>query len=186
MIITRATPTDLPLLLQYRQEAAGWLSNLGINQWSNTFPENHILASIKAGNVFLLKDGPRTAGTITLDSEPEPDLWTEAELREPSMHLHKLIVSRAYAGQGLGSRLVDWASDRTAQAGGRWVRINVWSTNERLQTYWTRQGFQHVRTVAGGGVGGAGVAGWLGQRPADRNDRHGLVEKLTDRADALE
>ncbi|WP_033820988.1 GNAT family N-acetyltransferase [Kitasatospora sp. MBT63] len=176
MIITRATPTDLPLLLQYRQEAAAWLRNLGIDQWSNAFPDAHILASIEAGNVFLLKDGPQTAATITLDSEPEPGLWTEAELREPSMHLHKLIVNRAYAGQGIGSRLVDWACDRAAQAGDHWVRINVWSTNERLQAYWGSQGFQHVRTVVGGGVGGAGVAGWLGQRAADRNDRHEFVE----------
>jgi ribosomal protein S18 acetylase RimI-like enzyme len=178
LIITRATPTALPLLLRYRQQAADWLRGLGIDQWSNAFPQEHILASIQAGTVYLVMDGSTPAATLTLDTEPEPDLWTDAELQEPCMHLHKVIVSREYAGQGLGSRLVDWASDRTAQSGGTWVRINVWSTNTGLQAYWTQQGFQHVRTVAGGGVGGAGVAGWLGQRPADRNQRHGLVQAL--------
>lgn len=176
MIISPAAPEDLQLLLRYRQEAASWLQAKGIDQWSNAFPEEHILASIKGGNVYLIKDGASTAATVTLDNEPEPGLWTKEELQEPCMHLHKLIVSRSYAGRELGHRILDWASDRTARAGGLWVRINVWSSNIALQEYWRNQGFEHVRTVRGGGVGNAGVAGWLAQRRAELNSAHGLVE----------
>lgn len=178
MIITRATPDDLPHLLQYRNEASDWLADRGIDQWRNAFPPDHILASIKAGAVFMVRDGVRTAATVTLDTEPEPDLWSAAELSEPCLHLHKLIVLREFSGSGLGRRILDWAGDRTARDGGRWIRINVNTQNRGLQRYYLENGFEYVRTVEGGGVGGAGVAGWLAQRPAYRSDHHGLVEDM--------
>ncbi|KMS74208.1 hypothetical protein ACM01_14910 [Streptomyces viridochromogenes] len=179
MIIVQASESALPLLLEYRKEAATWLWDRGIDQWNNPFPADHILESIRAGSVFLIQDGESTAATVTLDTEPEPDLWTEEELRTPSLHLHKLIVRRDYAGNELGSRIIDWACDRAAQAGAVWVRINVNTANVDLQRYYLSNGFHYVRTVEGGGVGGAGVAGWLAQRHAERSDRHGLHDLFT-------
>ncbi|MFZ3467491.1 GNAT family N-acetyltransferase [Streptomyces sp. 4.24] len=180
MIITRATPSDLPRLLQYRNEASDWLADRGIDQWRNAFPPDHILESIAAGSVFMVCEGGQTTATVTLDTEPEPDLWSSAELLEPCLHLHKLIVLREFGGSGLGRRVLDWAGDRAARSGHRWVRINVNTQNRGLQRYYLDNGFEYVRTVEGGGVGGAGVAGWLAQRPACKNDAHGLVDDLTE------
>ncbi|WP_097233888.1 GNAT family N-acetyltransferase [Streptomyces zhaozhouensis] len=173
MIVVHATPADLPLLLAYRREAAGWLAEIGINQWSNPFPEEHILASIEGGNVYLVVDDKGPMATVTLDNEPEPDLWTKEELDTPSFHLHKLIVSRRSSGLGIGTKILDWASNKAATDGKEWLRINAWTTNTKLHRYWESHGFMHVRTVTGGGVGNAGVAGWLAQRPA-RRCRSGL------------
>lgn len=176
MIITNATATDLPLLLEFRRQAAQWLSDRGIGQWSNPFPAELLEASVEAGTVYIVRDNGIPAATVTVDDTPEPDLWTPAELAEPCKHLHKLTVARAYAGQGLGGRLLDWAGDRTARVGGRWVRVNVWTTNDQLQAFWLSQGYQHVRTASGGGIGGQGVSGWLGQRAAVRAT-HGLDDE---------
>ncbi|RMI39743.1 GNAT family N-acetyltransferase [Streptomyces triticirhizae] len=178
MIISEANPADLPLLLEYRQEAARWLGRAGIDQWSNDFPEQHVLESIRSGTVYLVRDHSGPTATVTLDDTPEPDLWTEDELSIPSTHLHKLIVSRRNAGRGIGGQILNWASDRAAREGKVWIRINAWSTNNRLHRYWESQGFTHIRTVAGGGVGGAGVAGWLAQRPA-RRCHHLLIDRTS-------
>lgn len=64
------------------------------------------------------------------------------------MYAHKLTVARAYAGQGLGAELLDWAGSRAAAAGDRWLRVDVWTTNPKLQDCYRRLGFTHVRTVA--------------------------------------
>ena len=177
MRVTNAGPSDLPLLLGLRRQASTWLrDDLGIDQWANAFPADHILGSINAQSVYLIKDGPETAATVTLDSEPEPDLWSSDELNEPSLHMHKLIVLRSYAGRGLGRRIIAWASDLTARTGGQWLRINVTTNNQRLQHYYLDAGFEYVRTAEGGGVGGAGVACWLAQLPARRNSSHGLQD----------
>lgn len=126
----------------------------------------------------MLRDGERTAGTITLTPEAEEGLWSAEELGDCSMFVNKLTVAREYAGRELGSRLLDWAGDRASRAGAKWLRLDAWTTNERLQRYYLDEGFQHVRTVLEGNAvnGGPRVSGWLAQRPT-RPAKHGLIDE---------
>ncbi|MFD6324706.1 GNAT family N-acetyltransferase [Streptomyces sp. NPDC058442] len=181
MIITPAELQDLPTLLSFRQEAAAWLRGLGSDQWSRPYPADKLSATIEAGTVFMLRDGHTTVGTITLTPDAEDGLWTGEELAEPSMFVNKLTVARAYAGQNLGGRLLDWAGARAHRAGARWLRLDAWTTNEALQRYYLEQGFTHVRTVCEGMAvnGGPRVSGWLAQRPARPAD-----DGFTDRTPA--
>jgi acetyltransferase (GNAT) family protein len=86
---------------------------------------------------------------------------TEEERAAPPLYAHKVTVDRAYGGHGLGGELLDWAGTRAADEGSDWLRVEVWTTNERLQHY-LRQGFTCVRTV----VLPHNPAGALFQRPA--------------------
>jgi ribosomal protein S18 acetylase RimI-like enzyme len=79
------------------------------------------------------------------------------------LYAHKVTVDRAYAGQGLGAELLDWAGTRAADEGADWLRVDVWTTNEHLQHYYLRQGFTYVRTV----VLPHNPSGALFQRPAE-------------------
>ncbi|WP_354641987.1 GNAT family N-acetyltransferase [Kitasatospora camelliae] len=168
MIIESGTPADLGQLLAFREEAAGWLSALGSDQWSRPYPADKLLATIEAGTVFMLRDGAEIVGTITLTPEAEDGLWTPSELSEPARYINKLTVSRAYAGRDIGGRLLNWAGTRAAGQGARWLRLDAWTTNARLQQYYLDHGFSHVRTVREGGAvnGGPRVSGWVAQRPA--------------------
>ncbi|MEW2571774.1 GNAT family N-acetyltransferase [Streptomyces sp. NPDC047070] len=181
MIITPAEPHDVATLLSFREEAATWLRGLGSDQWSRPYPADKLLATIEANTVFMLRDGHTTAGTITLTPDAEEGLWTDEELAEPSMFINKLTVAREYAGQNIGGRLLDWAGDRAHHAGGRWLRLDAWTTNEALQRYYLVQGFAHVRTVHEGDAvnGGPRVSGWLAQREARPS-----VHDFTDRTPA--
>ncbi|MFE2646443.1 GNAT family N-acetyltransferase [Streptomyces nigra] len=179
MIISLAEPHDVAKLMSFREEAAAWLRELGSDQWSRPYPADKLLATIKAGTVFMLRDGHTTAGTITLTPDAEEGLWTDGELAEPSMYVNKLTVGREYAGQNLGGRLLNWAGDRAHRAGARWLRLDAWTTNEGLQQYYLAQGFAHVRTVNEGTAvnGGPRVSGWLAQRAAQRTENHGFTDR---------
>ena len=178
MIITPAQPGDLSKLLAFREEAAAWLRELGSDQWSRPYPADRLLATIESGTVFMVQDGDVTAATITLTPEAEAGLWTASELSEPSLFINKLTVARTHAGQNLGGRLLDWAGDRAYRASAKWLRLDAWTTNEGLQRYYLRQGFEHVRTVLEGGAvnGGPRVSGWLAQRPTRPSD-HGFIDR---------
>ncbi|NUK08653.1 GNAT family N-acetyltransferase [Streptomyces lunaelactis] len=178
MRIEVATPEDLPRLLAFREEAAAWLQGLGSDQWSRPYPADRLLATIEAGNVFMVRDGAETPATITLTREAEEGLWTEEELQEPSLFVNKLTVGRAHAGGGLGARLLDWAGDRACRHDLKWLRLDAWTTNDALQKYYLRHGFQHVRTVRLGTAvnGGPRVSGWLAERPATRAN-HGFADR---------
>jgi GNAT superfamily N-acetyltransferase len=178
--IANAVPADLPKLLAFREEAAAWLGELGTDQWRRPYPADRLLATIDAGVVFMVRDGEATAATITLTPEAEDGLWSDAELSEPSMFVNKLTVARTHAGQDLGGRLLDWAGDRAYRSGAVWLRLDAWTTNEPLQRYYLRHGFEHVRTVTEGGAvnGGPRVSGWLAQRSAQPLN-HGFVDETT-------
>ncbi|MEU9323811.1 GNAT family N-acetyltransferase [Streptomyces canus] len=178
MIITLAEPHDVAKLLAFREEAAAWLRDLGSDQWSRPYPADKLLTTIEAGTVFMVRDGEATAATITLTPEAEGGLWTESELQEPSMFINKLTVARTHAGRNLGGRLLDWAGDRAHRAGAKWLRLDAWTTNEGLQRYYLRQGFDYVRTVREGSAvnGGPRVSGWLAQRRA-KPTSHGFEDR---------
>lgn len=186
MIIETANPADLDYLLAARREAASWLGARGIDQWSRDYPADKLLATIEAGVVFMLRDGAETAGTITLTPEAEDGLWTDAELAEPARYINKLTVSRSYAGRDLGGRLLNWAGGRAARDGAGWLRLDAWTSNERLHQYYLEHGFSYVRTVREGGAvnGGPRVSGWLAQRLAAPAE-HGFTDRTTADADAL-
>lgn len=178
MRICSAQPNDLAKLLAFREEAAAWLSRLGTDQWQRPYPADKLLATIEAGEVFMVRDGDVTAATITLTPKAEEGLWTADELREPSLFINKLTVARSHAGQDLGGRLLDWAGDRGHRAGAEWLRLDAWTTNAGLQAYYVRHGFRHVRTVNQGVAvnGGPRVSGWLAQRAA-RPAKHEFTDE---------
>ncbi|MFE0871883.1 GNAT family N-acetyltransferase [Streptomyces rochei] len=178
MRICPAQPHDLAKLLAFRQEAAAWLSRLGTDQWQRPYPADKLLATIEAGEVFMVRDGDITSATITLTPEAEEGLWTAEELEEPSLFINKLTVARTHAGQNLGGQLLDWAGDRAHRAGAAWLRLDAWTTNTNLQAYYIRHGFRHVRTVHQGLAvnGGPRVSGWLAQR-ATAPRAHGFTDE---------
>ncbi|MGW2109081.1 GNAT family N-acetyltransferase [Streptomyces sp. NPDC001948] len=165
MIVVRAELGDLARLIKFRSDAADWLRPRGIDQWSLSFPPEQMAASIARGQVYLFKEhaAADAAATVTLDREADDLLWTPEEQLDDALYVHKLTVDRAHAGAGLGARILDWAGNRAAQAGARWLRLDAWTTNPQLQAYYLSQGFHHVRTVEDPEVGGSG---WVAQRPA--------------------
>lgn len=124
----------------------------GIDQWREPWPTHEamverMLASINAGETWMLYEDGAPVASLALDQHADPNLWTPAERAEPARDLHRLVVTRSHGGRGLGAAILDWACDRTAHEGARWVRIDVWSDNQALQRYYRAHGFTHVRTL---------------------------------------
>ncbi len=85
--------------------------------------------------------------TITVDTDGPLDLneqpvWPPHISQEPALYVRRVIVSRAYAGLGIGAALLDWAADlaRTDYQVGL-IRIDVWTTNLALHAYYEKQRF---------------------------------------------
>lgn len=167
MIVTRAVPSDLPRLVRFRSDTASWLSTKGIDQWSTPFPDSLIMQSITQGEVYVIRE--REAGdiiaTVTLDQHADPLLWTTREMKDPAIYIHKLTVDRRHSGKGLGVQIIEWARIRAASQGLEWMRLDAWTTNRKLHSYYTSLGFLHVRTVHDPAVGGSG---WVAQRSTQK------------------
>jgi ribosomal protein S18 acetylase RimI-like enzyme len=131
-------------------EAAKWLNARGIRQWpAGGFPAARIEPIIDQGVMYVLSDGndPVPAATVAVDGYADPEFWVAADRCDSALYVHKLAVSRAYSGHGLGDALLDWAGSHAAAAGRSRLRLDCSKDNAQLQGYYKRLGFRHVRTV---------------------------------------
>jgi GNAT superfamily N-acetyltransferase len=152
MIVRRATLQDLDTVLAWREEAVAWLAERGIDQW--TYPtdppyptRDRAMETIAAGQTWIVWDHSTPIATITVTGYIDPELWVSTGDPDDALYAHKMIVTRAHSGTGLGTELLDWAGGRAHTAGKAWLRLDAWTTNTRLHTYYEQHGFQHVHTI---------------------------------------
>ena len=152
-VLRLATSGDLDVVRGLVQEAADWLrTSKETDQWANPWPDQagqreRILNDLLKGKTWLVWDGATVAATITIDTEGPLDLneqpvWPANKRRERALYVRRVIVSRSYAGIGLGAGLLDWAADvakRDHEAA--LIRIDVWTTNVGLHAYYEGQRF---------------------------------------------
>lgn len=151
MIIRQAEQSDLEHIVRWRQEAAQWLSDLGSDQWSDVgLSDESFLArvqkSIRDGETWMANYGNRPVGTIAIDEWTDDGLWTPAEVSD-AMFVHRMIIDRDFAGQGIGAALLNQAEQIAASKGKEWIRLDAWTSNMELHRYYESRNFQHVRTV---------------------------------------
>jgi GNAT superfamily N-acetyltransferase len=148
-----AVPGDLGEVRGLIREAARWLrESKNTDQWARPWPNRarqreRILNDLLKGKTWLVWDGPAVAATITVDTDDPLDenkrpVWPTRNRREPALYVRRVIVSRSYAGLGLGAALLDWAADvarRDHEA--TLIRVDVWTTNRDLHAYYEGQDF---------------------------------------------
>ncbi len=138
---------DLGAVTDLLVEASRWLRTRRTDQWAEPWPsdaasEERILGAIRAGRTWIAWDDAWPAATITVSPNHHP-IWPEENRRDVAVYIRRLVVSRRYAGQGLGAQLLDWAGLRAnREYGAQWVRVDVWTTNKALHEYYIRQGFE--------------------------------------------
>jgi GNAT superfamily N-acetyltransferase len=151
LIIRPASPDDEKVIIGLVEEASWWLRGKNTDQWSTPWPDRRrrderIREGIAEGHTWIVWDRGRPAATVTLSPRPDVDIWGSLP-RVPALYLHRLVVSRAYAGVNLGGVLIDWAAQRELRRREvRWVRVDVWRTNTALHAYYERRGFSRCGT----------------------------------------
>lgn len=129
-------------------EASQWLAQRAIDQWQFPPHRDRITHAIEHGECFLAESDGAVIATITVDDHPDPEFWTPDDQPDDALYVHRMAVTRAAAGEGMGAIMLDWAAKRAADAGKGWLRLDAWRTNEGLHRYYLAQGFTLVRIVS--------------------------------------
>jgi ribosomal protein S18 acetylase RimI-like enzyme len=140
--VAAARPGDTGDLVALRDEAARWLLARGIRQWApGQFPATWLDAASTGGRVYVLRRGSEVAGTVMI-SWHDPLVWDDDLIM--AGYIDNLIVSRAFAGQGLGRRLLQWAEDRIGESGRGFVRLECPADNLTLRALFESAGYYPV------------------------------------------
>ncbi len=170
LTIRRAAPADLDAVVAILEETAGWLRAKGIDQWPAWLPLKPVIEAIERGECYLARLDGRPAGTLILRLSlqwPDTALW--GEVPDDAGYVHSLAVRRAYAGKGLGRRLLDWAGGVVSASGKPYLRLDCMAENPTLNDYYRRAGFSYR-----GERRGDGWAASLYERPVQTPPRHPL------------
>lgn len=147
LVLRRASAVDFDAVHSLLTEASRWLETKGTNQWAKPWPDENgrnerVAGAIEAGRTWIAWQDDRAAATLTT-SPNDHEIWPAGKARESAVYVRRIVVSRDYAGVGLGGQLLDWAGLRAGHFyGALWVRVDVWTTNKRLHNYYRKQGFK--------------------------------------------
>lgn len=159
-VLYPAAPGDFDHVVGLVREAARWLRGVGTDQWQRPWPDRtgqreRIINDLLKGKTWLVRDGDIIVATITVDDdEPtgpnERPVWPPDESRTAVVYVRRVVVSRSYASHKLGAALLDWAADWAQEnRHAELIRIDVWTTNERLHRYYEDRHFTRCRDPQG-------------------------------------
>ena len=140
MQIEQAKPSEAATVAAVLNEAARWIAAEGRPLWSAAdVAFERIQRDTDAGSYFIARDGGGAAGVMRLDLE-DPGFWPEMEAGT-SLYVHKLAVSRAWAGRGVSGRLLELARERAVQLGRPHLRLDCVADRAPLRSLYERFGF---------------------------------------------
>jgi ribosomal protein S18 acetylase RimI-like enzyme len=140
--VVTAQPDHLDAYVDLLEELADWLETRGIRQWPRGRVRRssaYFADSIARLEVHLAFVGDDLAGALRLLMD-DPIVWPECTNGD-AVYIYNLAVRRAWAGVGLGARLIEWAERRAASLGRRFVRLDCMPDNTFLRDYYARHGF---------------------------------------------
>lgn len=144
LTITQASAAELAEVVALLKEARAWLLARGIRQWKTPYPVEWIADEIARGEVYLAKVDGELAGSLTLNWSDDL-VWPDAP--QNAGYVHRLVISRKFAGQGIGQQLLHWTEDASRQQGKQFLRLDCWAENPRLCDYYTAAGFTSLGVV---------------------------------------
>ena len=135
-------------LTALRLDAEKRLADMGIRQWYDTEGGLAVIrAYTDAGDMYIIRDGPRSIGCFALSERYDEDWWGDDPDRDNCLYLGKAITASYMKNRGVGRFTVDYATRVTRAAGLRAVRIDCWRERPGLQAAWHRLGFSYLRTI---------------------------------------
>jgi ribosomal protein S18 acetylase RimI-like enzyme len=114
------------------------------NWWPIPFPKDQVAASVNRKEVFVVEKEDEIVATFSLIWS-DPKFWGSQP--SPAGYLHKLAVSRAFAHQGIGEKILVWAEDYVSQSGRSFLRLDCQASNPFIVAYYQAHGFRKVRIV---------------------------------------
>lgn len=141
VVIRQAVAADEPVVEEMLLEAARWVDALGVVMWEEgELRRERIADDIAAAEFFIAEMDAAPAGAIRFQLR---DLlfWPDIP-QEESAFVHRLVVRRAYKGQGLSTALLGWAADRARELGRRFLRLDCDAHRMKLRALYERFGFK--------------------------------------------
>jgi ribosomal protein S18 acetylase RimI-like enzyme len=150
MDIQKGTMDDLNKIVEMYIIARRDLKENDIHQWDYNDPSVQMLqADLKAGTLYVAKDGERILGSVVLDEQKEPeheDIDWGVE-KGKALYLHRLVVHLDYQGEGTGKALMAFADQYAKEHGYTSIRLDAYEENDVARGLYEHFGYEEMGKV---------------------------------------
>ncbi|MEV4711070.1 GNAT family N-acetyltransferase [Micromonospora sp. NPDC049374] len=145
VVLRSGGPADAGAVLRLLDAATAWLVARGRSgQWgtepASTDPRRIAQAEAWAtgGGLWLAQAEDRPVGALVVGTATE----YVPPATEPELYVNLLVTDRAYAGRGIGGRLLAHAADLAHERGVGLLRVDCYAGDDgALMRWYERQGF---------------------------------------------
>lgn len=140
--IRQARPTDEANVAAVLAEAAKWLIARNMSLWQHgELAADSITADVAAGLYYLAECDGVPAGTLRFQMS-DPLFWPDVP-QDEAVYIHRLAVCRQFAGGLVSQQLLQWAADRGAALGRKYLRLDCDAARGKLRAVYEKFGFRY-------------------------------------------
>jgi len=138
--IRQATAADAAVIEAMLLEAARWVDALGAVMWEEGELDAGRLARESAAGQFFIAEVDGVAAGIVRFQLADLQFWPDIPHAD-SAFVHRLVVRRAFKGQGVSTALLEWAAGRARSLGKRFLRLDCDAQRTKLRALYELFGF---------------------------------------------
>lgn len=147
--IQLATSVNLEEIASIIRQTSKWLKSKGILQWNEDFQASRLEDEFFNDELFVVLDqSQRIIGTLSL-SKRKNGFWRDDSLTNslPSIYLHRVAISREFAGRKLGAGIIEWAKEFAQERDFALLRLECDKTNPYLPGFYRDCGFDYIGEI---------------------------------------
>lgn len=145
LTVNLASPAEANIVVEILVDAVRWLGSRGLPTWNPDVLADVMPAAVARGEVYLARIDDQPIATVSIQ-------WSDAVYWGTRPHdagyIHKLAVTRAAAGQHVGSQLLDWSERFIAAQRRPFARLDCHAANPTINRFYQAVGYELRGTVA--------------------------------------
>lgn len=148
-MIRKATPEDLPLILNIILDVKRLMVEGGNTQWDSDYPgEREYSKDIELGELWLEELDGFISGFMAINSSLSKEYNDVEWMTElPANGIHRLAVNPASRGKGVAKRLFAFAEELSRLQGMKSIRLDTFSLNKAAQRLFVNNGYTFVGNI---------------------------------------
>jgi len=147
--MNKATMSDLAAIMKMVDAAKKFMHAIDNFQWDEHYPlDDTFEKDIKEGGLYTLRTQGQIAGFICINLDQPPE-YASPDWKTPnkSLVIHRMVISREYAGMGLAQKMMLFAEDLTALFGVKSLRSDTNCKNKPMLHIFKKMNYRYTGNI---------------------------------------
>ncbi|MGZ3751005.1 MAG: GNAT family N-acetyltransferase [Mucilaginibacter sp.] len=141
MEIANSTLQDIGTILRLYDEGTKYQKKVAEKHWQG-FDKDLIEKEIQEKQQWkILVDGHIACVFSTRFSDPL--IWKEKD-NDPAIYIHRIAIDPLFRGQQFMKHIIAWSKVYAGENNKKFVRMDTWSENDKLNNYYISCGFKNL------------------------------------------